>query len=71
MIGTMLLPSRVSASGICAAGMYMTGGGGRLPVAMISVSTPEVLPAPSIAVAVIVTGVPGGTVRDANKVNGS
>ena len=33
--------------------------------------SPELLPAPSKAVAVIVTGVPGGTVRLENRVNGS
>ena len=49
----------------------LTSGGGRLPVAILSVSMPELLPAPSIASAVIVTGVPGGTVRLANSVNGS
>ena len=48
-----------------------TCGGGRLPVAILSVSMPELLPAPSRASAVIVTGVPGGTVRFANSVNGS
>ena len=39
----------------------LTSGGGTFPVAIISVSTPEVLPAPSVAVAVMITGVPGGT----------
>src|SRR3954471_22289975 len=47
-----------------------TSGGGTLPVAMIKVSTPELLPAPSSAVAVIVTGVPGGTERDEKRVKG-
>src|SRR5438105_12366743 len=51
--------------------MILTSGGGRLPVAILSVATPELLPAPSNAVAVIVTGVPEGTARDADSVNGS
>src|SRR5712672_3071603 len=50
--------------------MTLTSGGGTLPVAIISVSTPDVFPAPSTAVAVIVTGVPGGTEREEKRVNG-
>src|SRR5450756_780851 len=48
--------------------MTLTSGGGTFPVARINVSTPEVLPAPSTAVAVTVTGVPGGTDRDEKSV---
>src|SRR6478609_7686780 len=48
----------------------LTSGGGMLPTASLSVSTPELLPAPSMAMAVTITGVPGGTARDANRVNG-
>src|SRR5450756_3056837 len=51
--------------------MILTSGGGTFPVASINVSTPEVLPAPSTAVAVTVTGVPGGTDRDEKSVKGS
>src|SRR4051812_46208038 len=42
----------------------LISGGGTLPVASISVSTPEEFPAPSTAVAVMITGVPRGTPRD-------
>src|SRR3954468_5262684 len=42
----------------------LTSGGGTLPVASMSVSTPDEFPAPSTAVAVTMTGVPGGTDRD-------
>jgi len=48
----------------------LTSGGGTLPVAIRSVSTPDEFPAPSIADAVMMTGVPGGTERDAKRVNG-
>ena len=47
-----------------------TSGGGRFPVASRSVSTADELPAPSTAVAVMMTGVPGGTKREAKRVNG-
>src|SRR5665647_3632123 len=50
--------------------MTLTSGGGTFPVAILRVSTPDVLPAPSIALAVTVTGVPGGTARDAKSLNG-
>src|SRR5450759_863293 len=49
----------------------LTSGGGTFPVASISVSTPEVLPAPSTAGAVTITGVPGGTERDEKSLKGS
>src|SRR6266550_3901078 len=48
----------------------LTSGGGTFPVASLSVSTPELLPAPSMAVAVTMTGVPGGTERDEKSVKG-
>ena len=47
-----------------------TSGGGRFPVAIRRVSTPDEFPAPSVAVAVMMTGVPGGTVREAKRVKG-
>jgi hypothetical protein len=39
-------------------------------VAIRRLSTPEEFPAPSIAEAVMSTGVPGGTEREAKRVNG-
>ena len=48
----------------------LTSGGGTFPVAIRSVSMPDELPAPSMASAVMIAGVPGGTALEANSVNG-